>query len=70
MAKFQFTNEGPTEKQVLFARDIACALNLEMPAERTKAAYSEFISRNIGRYRDALSEVDWYDFDKDDYGDR
>ena len=65
MAKFNFYDERPTAKQINFAQDIAEVCGVQLPEERTKAAYSEFISANIDAYR-----LETYDWDNEDAGDR
>lgn len=41
----------PTEKQLSYAHDIASWLDIALPREYTKKAYSNFISRNVNRYK-------------------
>ena len=45
--------EKPSEKQVSFATDIANSLNLCLPSELTKQAYSQFISENVNAFKRA-----------------
>lgn len=42
--------QEPTERQIKFAEAIAEALDLELPRENTKKAYSAFISEWVDDY--------------------
>lgn len=50
----------PTQKQIDFAESIAEALDLELPAEFTKAAYSKFISEWKDDYYSGMREDDYW----------
>ena len=50
MARINFTLEPPTARQVNFATEISKALNVPLPEEKTKQAYSKFISEHIEWY--------------------
>lgn len=41
----------PTDKQVDYAIDIARMLSIPLPAEKTKQAYSDFISKNVDEFK-------------------
>ena len=56
--------EFPTQKQENFARQIAETLEIDLPRERTKEAYSIFISQKINLFK---REKQRY---KEDYFDR
>lgn len=45
--------EPPTEKQISYATDIANELGIKLPTEKSKQAYSQFISNNINAYKRA-----------------
>ena len=45
-----------TEKQILFACDIADELGIDLPDEKTSKAYHDFISENEGEYYRARSQ--------------
>lgn len=63
----------PTEKQVNFVKDIARMLNIDLPKEYTKKAYSDFISEHINKFKAAkqrytntywhCAETNMYEYD-------
>ena len=42
-------------KQVEYAADIHRTLGVELPAEKTKQAYSDYINRYMKRYREVVN---------------
>lgn len=63
---FKRVSDEPSEKQVNYAKGIAKGLGIDLPADFTREAYSEFISANANKYkrkRQKYSEdenFDWY----------
>ena len=57
-------DEKATEKQVSYATDIANRLNLQLPSEYTKQAYSQFISDNVDAFKRAKQSY-YADVDED-----
>ena len=55
--------EFPTLKQENFARDIAVALNIELPSMRTKQAYSNFINEHINEFKRSKQRYGYVDED-------
>ena len=49
-------NELPTAKQINFAKEISEVLDIPLPEDKTKAAYSAFINFNIDAYKEVMSE--------------
>jgi len=45
-----------TVKQINFAKDIAEYFGLELPKERTKKAYSEFLDKYADEYKQSVYE--------------
>lgn len=54
----------PTEKQISYAVDIARLLEIPLPEEDSKQAYSDFISKHVDEYNRCR-----YSFDDDDFAD-
>lgn len=45
-----------TVKQINFAKDIAEYFGIELPKERTKKAYSEFLNKYADEYKKSVRE--------------
>lgn len=45
-----------TVKQINFAKDIAEWFGVDLPGERTKEAYSEFLNQYADAYRNSMRE--------------
>ena len=50
-------NDLPTAKQINFAKEISEVLDIPLPEDKTKVAYSKFIDSNVGQYREAIDEA-------------
>lgn len=46
----------PTPAQVAYAIDISRMLDVDMPEEKTKQAYSDYINRYANKYKSAVQE--------------
>ena len=44
----------PTQAQVKYAESICSLLGLSLPAEKTKQAYSDFINKNVRKYKEGM----------------
>lgn len=44
----------PSPKQIEYANNICTLLGLTLPAEKTKQAYSDFINKNVRKYKEGL----------------
>lgn len=49
-----------TAKQINFAKDIAKWFGVNLPAERTKEAYSEFLNQYADDYKKSMREESIY----------
>lgn len=60
----------PTDKQIIFADEIAYALNLDFPTsskEFTKQAYHAFISTHYEEFQSFIRDSDWDTGDEMDW---
>lgn len=44
-----------TTKQIEYAEAISALLGLTVPKEKTKQGYSDFINKNVRKYKEALA---------------
>lgn len=66
----EWYEQPPTEKQIKFAEAIAEKLDLELPEEDTKAAYTEFISEWKDDFYGCFDDDPSWFFFHDDAGGR